>query len=292
MLEYHFNAELARRYSVDGAIFLHSMAFWVAKNRANERHLYEGRYWTYNTLEALTELFPFWSRRQLERIVNKLKDEGALLTGNFSKDKTDRTRWYALSDSVLAIYGEAVFPISPNGEMDFTESGQSCPDSVKCDKDSSACQGEAMPPISPNGEMDFTKPGQPCHDSVKCNKDTVTYQIDTPYSPPEKRRRERKTEVPEDSRAILSAYCAGKPELKEALEQFVSVRLENKKAKHSPAAYKAILGRLDRYSGGSDEVKVDMLSLAASGAWITVYPPKPGDKPKQGGEEDFWAHVE
>ena len=69
-MEFHFNAELAKQYGVDGAIFLHCMAFWVAKNRANGRHYHEGRYWTYNTLEALSKLFPFWSRRQLERIIN------------------------------------------------------------------------------------------------------------------------------------------------------------------------------------------------------------------------------
>ena len=33
MMEFHFNAELAKQYGVDGAIFLHCMAFWVAKNR-------------------------------------------------------------------------------------------------------------------------------------------------------------------------------------------------------------------------------------------------------------------
>lgn len=57
-MEFHFNAELAKQYGVDGAIFLHCMAFWVAKNRANGRHYHEGRYWTYNTLEALSKLFP------------------------------------------------------------------------------------------------------------------------------------------------------------------------------------------------------------------------------------------
>ena len=91
-MEFHFNAELAKQYGVDGAIFLHCMAFWVAKNRANGRHYHEGRYWTYNTLEALSKLFPFWSRRQLERIINGLKEAGALLAGNFSEDRTETVK--------------------------------------------------------------------------------------------------------------------------------------------------------------------------------------------------------
>ncbi|WP_295628707.1 hypothetical protein [uncultured Intestinimonas sp.] len=252
MTEYHFRADLAGLYGVDGAIFLHCMAFWTAKNRANERHYHEGRYWTYNTLKALTQLFPFWSRRQLERIIGRLKEAGALLSGNFSEDKTDRTLWYALGDSVLEAYGEA------------------------------------LPSISRNGEMDFTEQGQPCHETVKCNKETVTYQIDTPYSPPEKKPG-KKAELPQESKALLEEYVQDKPpELANELRNFVAARMEEKKAKHSITAYRAILNRLDRFSGGDDGVKMDMLSLAASRNWITVYPPKDQPRPREPTQEDDW----
>lgn len=277
MVEYHFRAELAAEYGVDGAIFLHCMAFWTAKNRANGRHFHEGRYWTYNTMKAFTELFPFWSRRQIERIVAGLKEAKALLTGNFSEDKTDRTLWYALGDKVLEAYGEGVPPISPNGEMDFTE---------PCTPE------EGAPSISPNGEMDFTEPCTPFPQTGKCIKGTVTYQLNTPYSPPEekpKRRKRERAEIPEESRTLLEAWAEGKPHaLRAELENFVSARMEEKKAKHTPAAYKAILNRLDRFSEGSDEAKLDMLSLAASRGWITVYPPKNQDKPVDRGEEGSW----
>ena len=52
MTEYHFNAGLARRYGVNGAIFLHAMAFWIRKNKSSGRNFHNGRTWTYNTLEA------------------------------------------------------------------------------------------------------------------------------------------------------------------------------------------------------------------------------------------------
>lgn len=129
-MEFHFNAELAQKYGVDGAIFLHCMAFWVAKNRANGRHFHEGRYWTYNTLEALAKMFPFWTRRQIERIVGKLKDDGALLVGDFNEDKTDRTRWYALRTASWRPMGRPCLPfhgmvkcISPNRDSHFTKRG-------------------------------------------------------------------------------------------------------------------------------------------------------------------------
>ncbi len=149
MTEYHFNASLAQTYGVDGAIFLHAMAFWVAKNQANGRHFHEGRTWTYNTQEALTKLFPFWSRRQIERITGKLREQGALLSGRFGEDKTDRTLWYALSDSVLETYGLLAPSISPNGEMDFTERGQPFHETVKCNKETVTDQLYNIPPIVP-----------------------------------------------------------------------------------------------------------------------------------------------
>ena len=152
MTEYHFNAELAQRHGVNGAIFLHAMAFWIAKNQANGRHFHEGRTWTYNTLEALAKLFPFWTRRQVERIVAKLKEDGVLLTGNFSQDKTDRTVWYALADGVLEVYGLLASPISPDGEMHFTKPGEPFPDSVKCNKETVTDQLNNIPPIVPQGD--------------------------------------------------------------------------------------------------------------------------------------------
>lgn len=149
MTEYHFNAELAQRHGVNGAIFLHAMAFWVAKNQANGRHFHEGRTWTYNTLDALAKLFPFWTRRQVERIVAKLKEDGVLLTGNFSPDKTDRTVWYALADSVLEVYGLLALSISPNSEMHFTESVQPFHQMEKCNKETVTDQLDNIPPIVP-----------------------------------------------------------------------------------------------------------------------------------------------
>ncbi|MEQ2444586.1 hypothetical protein WMO64_14055 [Pseudoflavonifractor sp. CLA-AP-H29] len=160
MQEYHFNAALAQRYGVDGAVFLHAMAFWVAKNKANGRHFHEGRYWTYNTRKALAELFPFWTQRQLERIVNNLRDAGAVLVGNFSEDKADRTLWYALSNDVLEAYGESADPISPNGEMHFTDPCDPFHQTGKCNKETVTNQ-LYIPPISPKGGQGGKKKRSP-----------------------------------------------------------------------------------------------------------------------------------
>ena len=127
-MEFHFNAELAKQYGVDGAIFLHCMAFWVAKNRANGRHYHEGRYWTYNTLEALSKLFPFWSRRQLERIINGLRRPGPSwleISARTGPTAPAGMPWLIASwrsmGRVSRPFHEMVKCISPIGDSHFTK---------------------------------------------------------------------------------------------------------------------------------------------------------------------------
>lgn len=113
---YHFDGDVAEKFGTDCATFISHMQYWIAKNAANERHFYEGRYWTYNSLSALERLFPFWSRRQIERIIRDLKKAGVLLVGHYSKNAYDRTTFYAIDESRLPIH-QTVKSISPNGEI-------------------------------------------------------------------------------------------------------------------------------------------------------------------------------
>lgn len=110
---YQFEPLLAVKYGVDEAIFLHNIIYWVNKNEANNRHFYDGRTWTYNSMDAFTKLFPFWSRRQVERIIASCVKQGAIVTGNYNTSGMDRTQWYALSDAWQSI--------PPNSGMHSTE---------------------------------------------------------------------------------------------------------------------------------------------------------------------------
>ena len=262
MQEYHFNAALAQRYGVDGAVFLHAMAFWVAKNKANGRHFHEGRYWTYNTRKALAELFPFWTQRQLERIVNNLRDAGAVLVGNFSEDKADRTLWYALSNDVLEAYGESADPISPNGEMHFTD------------------------------------PCDPFHQTGKCNKETVTNQLYIPPISPEggqgrketKRGRSGKAkELDPQARAMLNRYVSRDPELTEAMQALMEVRqAPRSKAVNTARAIKTLLTELDKLSAGDRDTKLRIIRQSVMAGWAGLFPLRGGGgagKPKRPREE-------
>ena len=95
---YAFDEDVAKVVGVEAAVVLDKFAWWIRKNEANGKNFHEGRYWTYNSTKAMEDLFPFFNRWKIERILKKLIKDGYLLTGNFNKMAFDRTLWYALSD--------------------------------------------------------------------------------------------------------------------------------------------------------------------------------------------------
>ena len=130
-MDFSFNIEFAKRYGVDEAIMVKSFQFWIRLNKANKVNYHDKRYWTYNTNKSLTEYYPFWTEKQVRRIIESLVDKEILIKGNYNKIAYDRTIWYAfvnenlyLSDNFhLEEIGdyEKVNTILPNGQMEKTK---------------------------------------------------------------------------------------------------------------------------------------------------------------------------
>lgn len=96
---YHmFNIKIAEKLGMVEAVLLHNIQFWVEKSKANNKHFYQDRFWTYNSAKAFAELFPYLSEQQISRALKRLTDEGWLLKDNFNNNPFDRTNWYSLSD--------------------------------------------------------------------------------------------------------------------------------------------------------------------------------------------------
>lgn len=93
-----FDVQTAIEYGVDEAIMILNLLFWIEKNLFNKKHQHDGRTWTYNTQEAFTHLFPFWSRRQIQRILESLERQNVIIKGNYNLTAYDRTHWYAFKD--------------------------------------------------------------------------------------------------------------------------------------------------------------------------------------------------
>ena len=116
-MEFHFNAEMAKLFGIDEAIFVHNVVYWIKKNEANGKNIFDGKAWTYNSSKALTELFPFWTDRQIQRVIKNCRDKGLIETKQLSENKRDRTLYYTVTETVKCIYanGGMVEPKRVNG---------------------------------------------------------------------------------------------------------------------------------------------------------------------------------
>lgn len=92
-----FDADIAKQYGVNAAVLLYHIAYWIKHNEANGTNYYDGNFWTYNSMRAFAELFPYMSERQISTALSKLIDDGVIVTGNYNKSTYDRTLWYALT---------------------------------------------------------------------------------------------------------------------------------------------------------------------------------------------------
>lgn len=97
-MQHHFNTDIAKKYDIITAILLDNIFYWTEKNKANKKHFIDGRYWTYNSKAAMSELFPYLTPRQIDYATKKMKEQGLILIENQNDNKCDRTLWYAITD--------------------------------------------------------------------------------------------------------------------------------------------------------------------------------------------------
>lgn len=96
-MEHSFDIDIAKEYGVNCAILLKYIWFWIEKNKANGKHEYEGKFWTYNSVKAFEELFPYMSGKAIRTALQKLEDDGLIETGQFNEKSYDRTKWYCIT---------------------------------------------------------------------------------------------------------------------------------------------------------------------------------------------------
>ena len=122
-MHHSFDIDLAEAYGILEAILLNHFQHWIKHNAANEKHYHDGRYWTFNTVKAFAELFPYASAKQIRTAINKLIKADIIMTGNYNKTTYDRTLWYAFTDKGLTI--------CPLGKMDVPKKENGCAEKGK-----------------------------------------------------------------------------------------------------------------------------------------------------------------
>ena len=147
---------MAEHYGVDNAIMIWNLSYWIQHNEANGMHYHDGRTWTFNSVDAFTKIFPFWSKGQIRRILKSLEESGVIMTGNYNASAYDRKTWYAFTDSFLQMH----LSKSTNGK---SENDKSIKDSI-INQDSTKIINEDNKPADGGlfpAEPDEKKVGRP-----------------------------------------------------------------------------------------------------------------------------------
>jgi hypothetical protein len=128
-MNHSFDIAHATLYGMAEAVLISNFQFWISKNKANGKHLHAGRTWTYNSVRAFADLFPYLSIKQVRRALDQLVTDGVLLKGNFNDSQIDQTLWYAFSDESQFLVSIPDLPKRANGVAQegepFAQTGKS-----------------------------------------------------------------------------------------------------------------------------------------------------------------------
>lgn len=96
---------MAKKYGVPAAVLYRHFQYWVAKNKTNGVNYHDGRTWTYNSVRAFTDQFPYLSVWDIRHAIETLVKMEILIKANYNRRRGDRTTWYALRDEKESLKG-------------------------------------------------------------------------------------------------------------------------------------------------------------------------------------------
>ena len=105
-----FDRTLAKKIGDRHATILQRIHYWVEINRknSNKQAFKCGHYWTYKSLERWhAEDFDYLSLSTVRRTLEQLIKKGYLITGEYNKLRSDRTKWYRVNkEKIEELYNE------------------------------------------------------------------------------------------------------------------------------------------------------------------------------------------
>jgi hypothetical protein len=114
-MNHSFNIHIAKQYGLNEAIMISNFQYWILKNRANKTHNHDGRTWTYNSVRAFEELFPYLTSWQVRKCLDSLVEQGVLVKGNYHKNPYERSSWYAFANESMFLYPQDHLCSTSNG---------------------------------------------------------------------------------------------------------------------------------------------------------------------------------
>lgn len=126
-----YSRRVAIKVGLAASVIYAHICYWIRKNKANEKHFYNGKYWTYSSIKAFTSYFPELTEKQVRTALEKLIKANLIESSNFNKTGYDRTLWYSLKEE-----NEDCQIDMPKNELPFAQKGTPIPDINQIDKQS------------------------------------------------------------------------------------------------------------------------------------------------------------
>ena len=128
-MKHSFEIVIADKYGIEVAVVFDMFCFWINKNEANENNYHDGKYWTFNSAKGFKKLFPYWSEKKIQRILQKMVEEDLIVKGNYNENPWNQTSWYA--------FGNMGEKLKNALSIDWSNLSNAFTESVQCTKDKS-----------------------------------------------------------------------------------------------------------------------------------------------------------
>lgn len=227
-----FDVEIAEKYGVNAAIILYNFNFWIEKNKADEMNCYDGNYWTYASKKSLSASFPYLTERQIRTALDKLREDGILVAGNYNKNPYDKTNWYSITEK-----GTSMLQKSP---IDVTE--------LK--------KGTSIGLESPTSE---TKKSDRLDFKVQPIPDITRYN-----------NKDNNINIKEKCEKEKTAFFGDK-ELDEAFKEFLQMRNKIKKPLATKQALTRMRNKIEKLSGGDIQLAIKIINQSTDHCWQDVF---------------------
>lgn len=112
-----FSVDVAASFGVNCALMLQHFCFWYLKNKSDNVNFYKGDYWVRMKQDTLVQYLPYFNKRQLRHLTDKMVDLQLLKQDQFNQRSNDRTKWYSLTDEakkILNILSDKIVTPKPN----------------------------------------------------------------------------------------------------------------------------------------------------------------------------------
>jgi hypothetical protein len=142
-----FDTGYAIAYGVEEAIMIRNFQHFITANANRGQNFRDGRFWTYDKLEDFPNHFPYWTVKQVRRILASLIEQGIIIKGEFNERWSNRTAWYAFKDQEHFIRNTKTpkipLPSNPTETPDLPKwANENCPNGQMSDAQMGNCYND------------------------------------------------------------------------------------------------------------------------------------------------------